>query len=448
MTYPAHVKALLTLGLPLVGSQLAQFLIGLTDTVMIGWYGVPDLAALVVASSIMIAVILVGAGFAFAVLPMVAAAAAAGDEVQVRRVTRMGLWASVIFSLLAIPVLVLWRSLFTVLGQGPEVAELARAYLGIVAFGLMPALIIMVLRSYLSALERTGMVLWVTLLSVVLNAALNWVLIFGHLGAPEMGVRGAALASAGSNLVAAVVLAVYAARCVPEHRIFTRLWRPDWPVLGQVFRLGWPIGLTMLAEVGLFSATSVMMGWIGTVPLAAHGIVLQFSVAAFMVHLGMSQAATIRAGRAYGAGDPAHLRRGAIVSMGLSLAVSSVSIVVMLIYARPLIGLFLEPHDPLRPAILGVGVTLVWLAALYQLADGAQVLGLALLRGVQDTRVPMIFAALSYWGVGAPVAYFLGFPAGLGAAGIWLGLVVGLSTVAVMLMHRFWFRTLPRIGAA
>ncbi|OSP54527.1 MATE family efflux transporter [Pseudoruegeria sp. SK021] len=441
----SHMAAILTLGLPLIGSQLAQFLITLTDTVMIGWYGVPELAALVVATSILFTMILLGSGFAFAVMPLVAAAAAVGDVVQIRRVTRMGLWASMGFAALVVPVLIMWRSLFAALGQPDQVAILAGDYIRVAAWGLPAALIFMVLRSYLAALEQTRVVMVVTLASAVLNAGLNYVLIFGRLGLPELGVQGAAVATVGTNLMGAATLGAYAAWKHPDHAIFVRLWRPDWVGLGRVFRLGWPIGLTLLAEVGMFSASAVMVGWVGVVPLAAHGIVLQLATATFMVHLGLSQAATIRAASAYGRSDGALLRRDGTAGLILSLLVSFVTVVVFLLVPEPLILVFLDASDPLKDQILATGVTLMVLAALFQLSDGAQVMVLALLRGVQDTRVPMIFAAVSYWGVGVPVAYVLGFVLEMGAAGVWLGLLAGLVMAAALMLHRFWLRILPSV---
>lgn len=448
MSYPAHVSAVLTLGLPLIGGQLGQFLIQVTDVVMVGWYGVPDLAALVVATSVIMALIIFGSGFAWAVMPLAAAASEAGDDLNVRRVTRMGLWASLGFVLLTLPPLLLTPDLFGKLGQTPVVAKLADQYFAISAWSLIPALTIMVLRSYLSALERTQIVLWVTLLSAVVNAGVNYLLIFGALGFPEMGVRGAAYASIGTNIVAAAGLALYARWREPQHEIFVRMWKPDWVALRQVVRLGVPISFTSLAEVGLFSASSIMMGWVGTEALAAHGIALQLATGVFMIHLGLSQAATVRAGRAYGRHDADHLRRGGIVAASLSAAVAVLCAGSFVLFPEPLVRLFLDPAEPELPAIVAIGVSLLAAAALFQVADSVQVMALGLLRGVQDTRIPMVYAAISYWLVGAPVALFLGFGLGLGGVGIWLGLAFGLTCAAILMMRRFWWHILPGLDRA
>ncbi len=447
MSFPAHLWATLTLGLPLVGSQLGQLVIHVTDTLLLGRYGVADLAAQAVASSVLIVLIVFGSGFAFAVMPLVAAAAESGDEVQIRRVTRMGLWASMGFAAVALPVFLWIPDLFVRLGQTPEVVALADRYFAIALWSLIPALVVMLFRSYLSALEHARAVLWVTLASAVVNALVAWVLIFGHLGAPELGIVGAAIGAVVSNLFAAVAMAVYAVWREPAHQLFVRLWRPDWFALGAVFRLGWPIALTALAEVALFSAASVMMGWVGTNALAAHGIALQLCVATFMVQLGLSQAATVRAGQAYARGDAARLRLAALAAMTLSAVAAALSVLLFVTIPGPLIGLFLSPADPERAAIIALGSAFLAAAALFQVADSAQVIAQGLLRGVQDTRWPMIFAAASYWGVAAPVAWLLGIHLGWGGVGIWIGLAVGLFLAAVSLMLRFWVRAVPAVAA-
>ncbi|MCA8884474.1 MAG: MATE family efflux transporter [Rhodobacteraceae bacterium] len=448
MTFPAHLRATLVLGLPLIGGQLGQMLIQITDAVMMGWYGVTELAALVVATSIIFVILILGSGFAWGVMPMVAAASEAGDDVQVRRVTRMGIWASLGYCLLALPPLLLTPDLFGKLGQSPDVAALADRYFAIALWGVVPALLIMALRSFLAGLEHTHVVLWVTLLAAAVNAVLNYALIFGHFGCPELGIRGAAWASVASQCAAAMVLIWYARWKEPQREIFRRLWRPDWVAFAQVFRLGLPIGITSLAEVGLFSFASVLMGWVGTLDLAAHGIALQCATATFMVHLGLSQAATVRAGRAFGRRDALLLAQGAKAALLLSGLAAVMTVAAFLSLPETLIGWFLDPADPQLPQIVAIGVSLLAAAALFQVADAAQVMALGLLRGVQDTRVPMIYAAISYWLVGAPVAYLLGIVAGLGGVGIWLGLASGLILAGVFMMRRFWTRAVPRLAAA
>jgi MATE family multidrug resistance protein len=435
-----HLRATLALGLPLIGSHLAQMLLHVTDTVMLGWYGVEELAAGVLGASTFFIVFVLGSGFGIAVMGMVAAALGAGDDTQVRRVVRMGLWLSILYGVAVLPLWWWSGAVLLFLGQQPEVAALAQDYLRIAGPGMVPALLVMVLKSHLAANERTQVVLWVTLLAVVLSAGLNWILIFGNLGAPEMGVRGAALGSDVAQGLSIVALAVYAGwePALRRFALFQRFWRPDWPAFAQVFRLGLPTGLTGLAEGGLFQASALMMGWLGTRELAAHGIALEITALAFMVHVGLSNAATVRVGRAQGARDVAGLRDAAAAATALSLAFGAAMVVLFLTIPEVLVGLFLDPRNPDRVAIIAFGARLLAVAALFQVFDAAQVMALGLLRGVQDTRVPMWLASVSYWLVGIPASYALAFPLGFGGVGLWFGLVVGLALAGSLLMARFW----------
>lgn len=430
-------RPLLRLGAPLAGSHLAQFSINVTDTVMLGWYGVGELAASVLANALFFMLFLVGSGFAQAVMPMVAVAISREDENQVRRVTRMALWLSTGFALPVIAALYASNWFFLAIRQDLAVSAMAASYLAIAAWGLLPGLWIMVMKSYLSALERTNAVMALTIISAIVNAFLNYVLIFGNFGAPEMGLQGAALASLLTTSLTALAMATYALQTFPAHELFKRFWRADTAALRENFALGWPIGLTLLAEAGLFSATSVMMGWISTNALAAHGIALQFASLAFLIHLGIANAATIRVGRADGKGDLGAIVDTAVTSLTLSILVALISIAVFLGFAEPLISLFLSPEDAARDAVLAIGVPLLVVAAIFQLADGGQVVALGLLRGLQDTRGPMILAAIGYWIIGAPAAYVLGLSLKLDGIGVWLGLLLGLSFAWATMLARF-----------
>ena len=447
MSYPGHVRAITLLGLPLIGGHLAQFAIGLTDTVMLGWYGVEALAAVTLASSYFFVFFMLGSGFAFAVMPMVAASAAKGDEVSIRRATRMGLWLSFAFTLLVMPAMWWSAQILQLLGQNEEVATLAARYLRLAGWGMIPALLVTVLKSYLAALERTQIVLWITLLAALANGVANYALIFGNWGAPELGIMGAAIASVLSHTVSLLAIILYAVLALPGHSLFQRLWRPDWEMFGSVFRLGLPIGLTALSEVSLFAASAMMMGWLGTIPLAAHGIAISVTSGTFMIHLGLSNVATIRAGNAYGHQDRTHMARGAIMVIALSLLAALITSVVFLMAPVQMISLFLEADDPALSDIIAIGVGLFAAAALFQLVDSAQAIALGLLRGVQDTGIPMLMAVLSYWVVGIPASYLLGFTFGMGGVGIWLGLAVGLACAGAFLMVRFWGRAIVKVGA-
>ncbi|MEM9707615.1 MAG: MATE family efflux transporter [Pseudomonadota bacterium] len=438
-----HASRILALGLPLIGSRLAQFAIGMTDTLMMGWYDVTALAALTIAATLYFISYIVGGGFANAVSPLVASALGEGDTRQARRVTRMGLWLSLLYGAAVVPLFFMGAPLLRALGQDAEVARLGGQYLAVAGIGLLPGLAVMTLTSFLAAIERTRIIAWINISAALLNAGVNYILIFGKFGAPELGIVGAAIASLGVQFASLAAFYLFVTRRVADYALFQNIHRPDWPAFFQVARLGWPIGLTFLAEVGLFAAANVMVGWIGTTALAAHGIALQIATATFMVHLGLSQAATVRAGRAYGAHDTSGLMTGAGVALAMSLGFAITTMGLFFLIPDLLVGLFVDPTDPLRPEIIAVGATLLAFAGLFQVMDSSQVMALGFLRGVQDTKVPMWMALVSYWAIGFPASYGLGFGLGYGAPGIWLGLVIGLAAAAGFLNWRFWVRV-PR----
>lgn len=441
------MRAVTVLGLPLMVGHLGQTAIQLIDTVMLGWYSVDALAAAVLSATLFYTLFAIGSGIAWAVLPLVAEAAARDDQQRIRRVTRMGLWLSTGFAALVLPLLIWSEPILLALGQTPQVAADAQTYLRIAGWGLFPAMGVMVLKSYVAALEKARIVLWVTVAAAIANGVVNYLLIFGHFGFPEMGLAGAAVASVVVHVLSLVILALYALRLRPEDALFQRLWRPDPGIMGEVFRLGWPIGLTNLSEVGLFAASALMMGMLGTIPLAAHGIAIQITSATFMFHMGLSNATTVRAGRALGRGDLEGLARGGWAATAVSLIFAVLTMALFLSVPGPLVGAFVDPEEPARATIIASGGALLAMAALFQLADGLQVTVLGLLRGVQDARRPMWLAAVSYWGVGMPVSYGAGILLGWGGIGVWIGLIAGLTVAAVLLMLRFWRHSMPRLRA-
>ena len=440
MSWSAHARATLALGAPLVGSQLGGMAMNTTDTVMLGWYGVTELAAGSISTQLLFVIMMFGAGFAYAVVPMAAGAQGQGDTAQVRRAARMGLWVGALYCLAVMPLLWFTEPLMLLLGQDAEVARLSGAYMRIAQWSIFPLLLWWTLRGFLTAIERTRIVFWATLAGVLLNGLLNWAFIFGNWGAPELGVRGAAIATLGTNLLIFGWLAVYCAlhaRARP-YAIFVRFWKPDWPAFGEVFRIGLPIGAMITAETSMFIFSSIFMGWISVVALAAHGIALQLASLAFMIPMGMAQAATARVGHFRGRADPSGLDRAARVVMAMCLAFAAAGAALFLAAPGTLVGLFLDEADADAGAVLAYAVPLLFVAACFQLVDSAQAIGAALLRGLKDTRVPMIIAIVAYWPVGLFMGWFLGFPLGFGGVGVWAGLAAGLLVAAVLLNHRFF----------
>lgn len=440
--WAAHMRATFRLGAPLVAAQLAHQALSLTDTIMLGWLGAAPLAAGVLGWTLFFSGFILGSGFANAVMPLAAMAEGEDDIPGVRRSVRMGLWVTGLAVAALMPPLFFAEPLLRQAGQEPELAAMAGDYVRIVQWALFPAVGVMVLRSYLSALERTSVVMWAMLGGAVLNAVLDWMLIFGNWGAPALGIRGAAWATLGTNILVFAILVLYAqrARALRKYQLFVRFLRPDWPAFREVFRLGLPISATMLAEMGLFAASSLMMGWLGTVPLAAHGIALQIVSVIFMVPLGLSAAGTVRVGRALGRRDPIGMHRAAVTVLAMASSVACGGAILLWVSPEPLIALFLDRSNPDAGAILATGATLLAVAAVFQIVDTLQAVSAGLLRGLKDTRLPMVIAILSYWAVGMPTAYVLGFVLDLGGVGVWSGLAAGLACAAFLLTRRFFHR--------
>lgn len=438
-SWSEHLRATFKLGIPLVGSQLGLMLMNTTDTVMLGWYGVEELAASVLATQLFFIIMIFGAGIGQAVMPMAAQAEGEGDKRTVRRVVRMGLWIAILYSSLVLPLLFFGENILLALGQEPQLALLAGQYLAIAAIAMFPTLLSHALRSFLSAIERAQIIFWSTLLAGLANIVVNYMLIFGNWGAPELGVRGAAYATLLVNIIMFLAMALYVAyqKDARKYEVFVRFWRPDWHAFFDVLKIGIPIAITILAEVGMFIFASIMVGWLGVVPLAAHGIALQLASIAFMIPLGMSQVATIRVSNAFGRNDPGNLQRAANAVMGIAILIAVVSASLFFIMPDQLISMFLDESKKDVAAVAAYAVPLLFVAAVFQLVDSTQAVAVAQLRGLKDTRIPMAMAIFSYWGVGLSTSYYLGIVENWGGVGIWTGLAVGLAVAAILLNFRF-----------
>ncbi|WP_075995345.1 MATE family efflux transporter [Salaquimonas pukyongi] len=439
-TLTAAIKSLLVLGLPLIGAQLAQMLINVVDTVMMGWLGTRELAAGTLAFQFFFILWIFGSGFAFAIVPMAATAVGRGDEVSVRRHVRMGMWVQcAYFALIFLPMGYI-REILIAFGQEPVLAGLAQDYMDIAKWAILPSLLLMVLRSFATALEHARIILVITLFSALLNGVLNYAFIFGNFGAPRLEIPGAALATLLTNLAAFAFGALWVG-LRPEfagYEVFKRLWRSDLPAFFEIVRLGLPVSIGIIAEVGLFAFTAIMMGWLGEIALAAHGIALQIAALAFMVPLGLSNAATARAGIAVGRQDRSGLVRTGQAAVIITTAFALLAALPMLLIPQTLISGWLAEGDPNAAAVVAIAVPLLAVAACFQLVDGLQVIGVGLLRGLKDMRIPMLIAVFSYWAAGVPIALALGFGAGLEGVGIWSGLAAGLTLAAVLLIRRFF----------
>lgn len=424
---------------PLIAAQLAQNLLFTTDVVLMGWLGPRYLAAGTLANAFLIPLLLTGIGIVGAVAPLAAQARGAGNIKAVRRIVRQGFWTAILVASLLLPVILNVRAIFTFIGQDPQIVDLSESYLVAGAWMLYPALGIIVIRSLLAAFDDTKAILVITLLGVVVNAVAAYALIFGHFGFPRLELRGAAIATGVVNLVMFFTMLAYVLthRRFKRFNILARFFKPDWSHFRAIFRIGLPIGLTVAAEVGLFSVAAMLMGRLGTDELAAHAVALQLASTAFMVPLGLGMAATVRVGIAYGRGDRTGIHKAGWTALAMGTGFMAMTCIAFLAIPETLVGIFLDRTDPANTVALGLAATYLGIAGIFQLADGAQVVAAHALRGLSDTKVPMLLAILGYWAVGLPIAYVLGFVLEWRGAGIWFGLAAGLAVVAVVLVARF-----------
>ncbi len=446
----AEIRATAALALPLAATQLGQIGINLTDLLFIGQLGTEALASATLAIALYHVVLVSCFGVVTGTAPLVAQAVGAGRTRRVRRVIRQGLWVTAAITAPCLVLLWFTSEILVLLGQDPALAVGAERFMHALAWAIPSAVGFVVLRNLITAYERTVPVVAVMFAGVGVNALLNWLLVFGNWGFPRLELVGSGLSSAIVNAAMLIALGIYASRVRPYRRlaVLSRLWRPDWPMFLEILRVGLPIGLMLLTEVGMFAGAAFLMGWIGTAEVAAHQIAIQLASASFMVPLGVSMAVTVRVGLAVGRGDLAGARRAGFVACAIGAAFMVGCGLLFWAIPEPLAGLFLNPGDPAAPAVLALAASFLRIAAIFQLVDGLQVIGAGALRGLRDTRLPMLIAILGYWAIGLPVCLLLGFLLDLGGRGIWMGLAVSLLVVATLMVHRFDRLTRPTQQAA
>ncbi|MDB5630943.1 MAG: efflux family protein [Tardiphaga sp.] len=444
----AELRATLTLGWPLVLTNLAQIALTTTDVIVLGRLGAHELAAATLGVNLYLAFLIFAIGLVTATSPMMAQAIGRKLHVvrDVRRTFRQGLWSAVIIS---VPTwIVLWHTeaIMLLFAQEPALAVDAQRFMRALMWGFLPALGYIALRSFVAAVERPVWAVVVTMTAIAFNILANYVLVFGHFGAPRMGLVGSGVATALSNTFTFVGLALVVIfnRRFRRYYLYGRWWRPDWPRLVMLWKLGVPIGATLAFEITVFNAAVFIMGLFGAASIAAHSIAIQIASVSFMVPLGLGQAATVRVGRAYGAADRDGIARAGWTAFGLAMIFMTMMSALMLIAPRTLVGVFIPLDNSANDVVVDLAVSFLFCAAVFQIVDGAQVVCAGMLRGLQDTMMPMVFAGLGYWGFGMPISLLLAFAAGLQGFGVWIGLAAGLAIVALMMMAR-WIRR-DRLG--
>lgn len=412
---------------------------GLTDVIMVGRLGEEALAGVALGNAVFFFLSVAGMGVMMAVGPMVSQAHGAGRSEPIGRSVRQGFWLGL---MLTIPCVVLLWSMAPILraaGQPEETVVGAMSYLHAMKWGFLPFLWLMVLRGFVEGISRPWPVTIITLIGVGVNVTANSVLMYGKLGFPALGIAGTGWASTIVFWFLVLALIAYV-RIVPTLRaydVFGTIGRPDPHYFRELFRIGWPIGVGLGIESGLFTFTALLMGRIGSTALAAHQVALQCAAFTFMVPLGVGIAASVRVGQAVGRGDRRGVRMAGATGVALASGFMVLSALCFWLFPHTIIGLFLDVSAARNEAVVSLAVALLGIAAVFQVFDGIQVSAAGSLRGLKDTRRPMLIGFISYWLVGLTTGYMLGFEMDMGASGLWWGLVLGLATASVLLSWRF-----------
>lgn len=426
-----HVRALTVIAAPIAAAQLGQMAMALTDTVMLGGISNDALAAGGLGANLFFTCLFTLQGVMSGVAVLAARARGAGtpDDVPV------AYWSGVAIGVaLAVPFFWLMSApegLLRLVGEPPALTANIAAYLHVLRWGVPAGLAgIGIARAFLPAVDLQHLMLWVVPGAAVVNAGLNVWLIWGGLGLPGFGMRGSAAATSITLWLTAVALLVLLHIRHPNH---VRLVAPQWSVIRELLVIGVPVGGTVIFEAALFMATALLVGLLGPVPLAAHQVAISVASVTFMVPLAISQAANVRVAHALGAGCPQGARRAGFAAIGMAICFMGASALLMLSAPRAIVGLYVAHGGPAA----AVAARLLYIAAAFQIVDGVQVTASGALRGLKDTRVPMLLAGLGYWGIGFWTGRTLGFAFGWGVAGLWWGLFLGLAATALCLTTRF-----------
>ncbi len=429
-----HINETLKLAYPVIIGQLGHMMLGVVDSLMVGQLGAVPLAAASLVNGLILLIIVLGIGMSVALTPLVAIAKGSGNHEECGIILRQGLLINLIFSILLVGVVYFLADLINFLNQPEEVAVLAESYLKILSFSIIPFMMFQSYKQFVEGLSFTKPPMVILIVANIINVFGNWIFIFGNLGMPKLGLDGAGFATLTTRIFIAFVIYFYVrySKELKQYDPSLKFKSINWRVIKKIIDLGIPGGFQMFFEVGGFAFAAVMIGWIGASELAAHQIAINLASITFMVALGLSIASTIRIGNYLGKKD-----MNGIKNAGYSALV----IVAVIMGTFGLMFIFLKNFLPTLyiddAEVIEIAASLIIIAALFQVVDGLQVVGIGILRGLTDLKAPMLIAFIAYWLIGLPVAYILGFVLDFGVVGVWISFIVGLSLAAIFFIKRF-----------
>ncbi len=434
----AEVQKSIALSVPLAASQLAQSATGFVDTIMMGWMGPETLAAGGLAAATFMTLWVTGLGLTNSVTALAAEAYGHNNPDRIRRILNQGILLSGIISIPAIVIFSQGEALMLASGQTAATARLAQTYLTAIAWGYFPAIAFVMLRGVASSMNSPRMPMVIAIVGLTLNAVGNYLLGFGKLGFPLLGLSGLAIATTATHWFMMGSLLLYLLLSPKFKSLNWHFFQWDRALLWQLITLGLPIGISFAAEVGLFTVTTFLMGRLGVTVLAAHQIVFQTIAMIFMLPLGVSYATTIRVGQCLGQADVNGIKRSAFVGMALGGGVMAITATLLILFPNGVLSLYLDLSIPANQALVPIATSMLIVAALAQILDGIQTTAAGALRGLQDTKVPMVLSFVGFWIVGLASGIGLGFGLGWGGVGLWMGQSIGIAMASLLFVRRFF----------
>lgn len=434
MAVREQVKTTFLLAYPVMLSQLGQVAVGVADSMMVGRLGALELAASSLANSIFFVILMFGIGISMGLTPLVSKAYGKGKTHQISRLFSNSLLINFLASLSLFGVVLLFSQNISILNQREEVEVLALPFLLIITASLVPLMVFQTFKQFVEGISQTKQAMFITISANLVNVFLNWLLIWGHWGFPELGFLGAAWATLISRVLMMVLMGVYVLSSKRYADFGLRVLRfiPNWTLCQRILKIGVPTGFQFIFEVSAFSAAAIMMGWIGVNALAGHQIALNLASISYMMATGLATAGMIRVSHYIGKEDFRGMREAGMVAFGMVATFMFVCALLFFVLRFFLPTLYIDD-----PQVISLAASLLVLAGLFQLSDGIQVVGLGVLRGLEDVKVPTVVTFLAYWGLGLPLGYVLAFEMGFAEKGVWIGLLIGLTLTAGMLLYRF-----------
>lgn len=437
-SYQNHLKRTIALAYPVTISQLGHVMLGVVDSIMVGKVGATPLAASSLVNGLVFLVMVFGLGMSLAITPLVAIAKGKEDHRECGVVLRQALLINTMLALLLTVMVYFLSDLIFHLNQAPEVAQQAASYAKIIGLSILPFMIFQSYRQFIEGLFHTKPAMVITIIANFINAFGNWIFIYGKLGFPAYGLDGAGYATLGTRIFMALSLMIFVttSRKFKEFDPRPQLRQLNWAVIKKILNIGIPTGFQHFFEVGAFAFSAVMIGWLGSKPLAAHQIALNMASITFMIILGISAAGTIRVGNALGRKNIPEVRQAAFTAILLAAGIMACFAASFILFRNFLPAFYIADAE-----VISIAASLLIIAAFFQVSDGVQAVGLGVLRGITDVKIPMLISLIAYWIIGFPVGYYLGFIRNLGAPGVWIGLSLGLTIAAIFFTLRFHLKT-------